>query len=176
MRDGTAPDEGPEPSRVFLGLGSNLGDRMQNLDLAVQRLSVEIDVDRISCVYETEPVGYAAQPLFLNAVLSGTTRLDPMALLRLAKQVELELGRVRSFRNGPRAIDIDILIYGDTVVKTGELVIPHPRLAERPFVLVPLAEIAPHEIDPRSGRTFSELLANVDGANGVKCLGRLRLP
>ncbi len=102
----------------------------------------------MSSVYETEPVYYKEQPLYLNAVLSAVTELEPSDLLRFVKGIESDLGRQPSFRNAPRLIDIDILFYGDRVVQTAELTIPHPRIAERAFVLVPLAEIAPGLVHP----------------------------
>ena len=158
---------------VYLGLGSNLGDRMSNLASAVERLSREITIKKISSVYETEPVYYKEQPLYLNAVLSAVTELEPSDLLRFVKGIESDLGRQPSFRNAPRTIDIDILFYGDQIVETPELIIPHPRIAERVFVLVPLAEIAPKLIHPVSQKRVSELLAVVEGVDGVRKFGKL---
>ena len=158
---------------VYLGLGSNLGDRMSNLASAVERLSREITIKKISSVYETEPVYYKEQPLYLNAVLSAVTELEPFELLRFVKGIESDLGRQPSFRNAPRTIDIDILFYGDQIVETPELIIPHPRIAERVFVLVPLAEIAPKLIHPVSQKRVSELLAVVEGVDGVRKFGKL---
>jgi 2-amino-4-hydroxy-6-hydroxymethyldihydropteridine diphosphokinase len=130
---------------AYLGIGSNVGDRLRNLRRAVDALT-EADgvvVSRVSSVYSTEPVGYTEQPEFLNAVIAVDTDLSPEDLLRLALRVEEEGGRERSVRWGPRAIDIDILIYGDLEIHRPYLEIPHPRLAERRFVLEPLAEVAP---------------------------------
>ena len=130
--------------RIYLSLGSNLGDREANLRKAVKRLaSNEVRVLHTSRIYETEPVGYKNQAWFLNQVVEAETALFPMQLLTRIGRVERDLGRVRTLRNGPRTIDIDILFYGAAVVETTRLEIPHPRLAERRFVLAPLAELAP---------------------------------
>jgi GTP cyclohydrolase-4 len=158
---------------IYLALGSNLGDRMGNLASAVERLSQKVNIKKVSSVYETEPVYYKEQPLYLNAVLSALTELDPFELLRFAKSIESDLGRQPSFRNAPRLIDIDILFYSDRVVKTEELTIPHPRIAERAFVLVPLAEIAPRLVHPLLQKRVSELLAVVEGVDGVRKFGKL---
>lgn len=158
---------------AYLGLGSNLGDRMSNLARALEILSRKLTIKQVSSVYETEPVGYEQQPLFLNAVLSAATDMKPLELLRFVKQVEAELGRKPSFPDGPRSIDVDILLYGDQVLETPELTIPHPRLAERAFVLVPLAEIAAELVHPGAKRTIGELLEAVRGTDGVKPVARL---
>ena len=126
---------------AYLGLGSNLGDRERNLAKALRRLGQRMTVEQVSSIYETEPMGYREQPWFLNAVCRLSTELDPFSLLRLVKEIEVELGRAPSFANAPRVIDIDILFYGDEVVAAESLTIPHPRLAQRLFVLVPLAEM-----------------------------------
>jgi 2-amino-4-hydroxy-6-hydroxymethyldihydropteridine diphosphokinase len=159
--------------KVYLALGSNLGDRMSNLASAVERLSRKITIKKISSVYETEPVYYKEQPLYLNAVLSAVTELDPFELLRFVKSIESDLGRQPRFRNAPRTIDIDILFYGDQVAETAELIIPHPRIAERAFVLMPLAEIAPRLVHPLLQERVSELLAVVEGVDGVRKFGKL---
>jgi GTP cyclohydrolase-4 len=155
-------------TKVYLGLGSNLGDRQGNLSMSVKLLSDQINVERISSIYETEPVGYLEQPKFLNAVLRSTTHLTPEMLLALVKDVEKALGRVSSFVNAPRPIDIDILFYGTRVISSPQLTIPHPRLEERAFVLVPLAEIAPSLRHPVSRRTAKEMVKKVVGLEGVK--------
>ena len=152
---------------VYLGLGSNLGDRQENLDKALDLLSQRLRVGQVSSIYDTEPVGNVNQPRFLNLVCQVYTTLAPTGLLTLAKGFELKLGRVPSKSNAPRPIDIDILFYGDQVIETPELVIPHPRLTERAFVLVPLTEIAPDLVHPVNGKTIKELLQGITETQGV---------
>jgi 2-amino-4-hydroxy-6-hydroxymethyldihydropteridine diphosphokinase len=149
-------------------MGSNLGDREENLRSAIEKLSPEIRVDRVSSIYETEPVGVAEQPEFLNLALSGETDLPPTDLLDHLKRTEREVGRVPSHRWGPRAIDIDILLYGDAEFEEQDLIIPHREMAQRAFVLVPLAEIAPHAIHPAKRVTISELASRVEGKDSVR--------
>lgn len=135
----------PQSSVVYLGLGSNLGDRAANVTEAVRRLGAlpHTHVLRVSPVYETEPVGPVRQDWFLNAVLAVETALRPLELLRAAKEIERDMGREPGPRWGPRAIDIDILIYGDEQLSTDELTLPHPELWNRRFALVPLREVIP---------------------------------
>jgi len=154
---------------VYLALGSNLGDRRAHLAAALQRLRDVMEISTVSSIYETEPVGYTDQPRFLNIVCSGKTWLSPEELLRRAKEIEVAIGRQPSFRNGPRPIDIDIIFYDDLRIAQDRLTVPHPRMAERAFVLVPLAEIAPDLVDPVSGRTVEELL-HATSQSGVKKL------
>ena len=152
---------------VYLGLGSNLGDREANLRRAIDLLKGKVLVNKVSSLYETDPVGWGPQPLFLNAVCQGTAFLSPKELLAFIKGIERAMGRVESFPNAPRLIDIDILLYGDQIFTTPELTIPHPRLEERAFVLVPLAEIAPELVHPVSQRKIKDL-AEAKGLEGVK--------
>ena len=152
----------------YLGLGSNLGDRKQNLAKALELLSPETTVEKLSSIYETEPVGYQPQPLFLNAVCRISTELNPRQLLRLANKIEAKLGRMPSFPNAPRPIDIDILLYDNEVFGSKELTVPHPRLAERAFMLVPLAEIVPDLVHPENRKTVKELLDDLGTVTGVR--------
>ena len=156
-----------EPVTVYLGLGSNMGDRQENLDRALGFLSQRLRVEKVSSVYDTEPVGNVNQPRFLNQVCQVYTSLAPTELLSLAKGIERKLGRVPGKPNAPRPIDIDILFYGDQIIETPELVIPHPRLTERAFVLIPLAEIAPDLVHPVNGNTIKELKKGVTEVQGV---------
>jgi 2-amino-4-hydroxy-6-hydroxymethyldihydropteridine diphosphokinase len=144
---------------VYLSLGSNIGDREANLAAAIERFTVpDLHVLRQSPVYETEPVGYADQRWFLNLVVEAETTLFPLQLLARIGRIERELGRVRTVPNGPRTIDIDILLYGKAVVHAAQLEIPHPRLCERRFVLVPLADLAPGLRHPLTHQTVRQLL------------------
>ena len=142
---------------VYLGLGSNLGDRLQNLRTAAERIGQIIDVDRVSRVYESAAVGYTDQPDFLNLVLRAQTDLEPLALFAELKRIETALGRERSFRNAPRTIDIDVLAYDQRVLSTPELTIPHPRMLERSFVLLPLLEVEPAFQHPAADSKNGEL-------------------
>ena len=135
---------------------------------ALALLSRKANLDKVSSIYETEPVDYKKQPFFLNLVCQITTDLSAEELLRLAKAIENEMGRIPSFPNSPRSIDIDILFYGDRIIKTQNLTIPHPRLTERAFVLVPLAEIAPELIHPELSKSIAELAGNAKGYKGVR--------
>ena len=157
---------------VYLSLGSNLGDRQENLDKAIQLLSNRLRMGLVSSTYETEPVGNTEQPRVLNLACQVFTRLAAKDLLTLTKGFELMMGRARNTSNAPRPIDIDILFYGDQVIETEELTIPHPRLTERAFVLVPLAEIAPDLAHPINCKTVQELLNGLASTQGVAKWGK----
>jgi 2-amino-4-hydroxy-6-hydroxymethyldihydropteridine diphosphokinase len=157
---------------IYLALGTNLGDRMDNLRRAVAALPPIIRVAALSPVYETPPWGYTDQPAFLNMALAGETESAPPGLIAFLKKLETELGREKTFRNGPRLIDIDILFYDDIIFEQTDLDIPHPRLHERAFVLVPLNDIAPELAHPVLKRTVHNLLQNVD-TKGVNFYGHL---
>lgn len=157
---------------VYLGLGSNLGDRSVHLAEALRQLngSPLIEVSAVSSVYETEPVGVKEQPPFLNLVVSASTTLSPHELLDRCLDIERSLGRIRRERWGPRTIDIDMLLYGDIAADDERLVLPHPRMAERGFVVIPLAEIAP---DLQIAGSSALELASRFGGIGVKKIGPL---
>ncbi len=159
-------------SAAYIGLGSNLGDRVGYLRQAVGLLAWVTRVDIVSSLYETEPWGAAGQPAFLNAVCRVLTTLAPHALLTETQQIEATLGRERRVHWGPRTVDLDILFYDNRAIDTPELVIPHPLLPERAFVLIPLAEIAPGLRHPVLGKTIAELAAAVPGRETVRWWGR----
>jgi GTP cyclohydrolase-4 len=160
---------------VYLALGANIGDRRSNLAAALQRLREVVAIEEVSSIYETEPVGYTAQPHFFNIVCTGKTWLDADHLLTYTQEIEAAIGRKPSFRNGPRPIDIDLLLYDDLVMSHERLTIPHPRMHERAFVLVPLAEIAPQIIDPVSGKTAADLLATVSRQGVTRLAPNLKI-
>ncbi len=155
------------PRTVYIALGTNLGGRAANLRAALAALPPDVHVLRVSPVYETEPWGYQDQPAFLNLVVQAETHRSPVDLLAYLKQLEKELGRQPTFPNGPRLIDLDILFYEDQIVEADNLVIPHPGIASRAFVLAPLADLAPDLVHPRLNQPVRDLLAGVD-SGGVK--------
>ena len=147
---------------VYLALGSNVGNRLANLKAAIASLPPQMEVKAKSKVYETPPWGYENQEKFLNQVLKVDTYVEPEPLLKHLKRLEVALGRQASFQNGPRLIDIDILFYDELVLETPRVVIPHPRLHERGFVLMPLMDIAPDFVHPVRKQTVREMLAYSD--------------
>ena len=154
---------------VYLALGSNVGDRLANLKEAIASLTPQMDVKAKSSVYETPPWGYEDQPKFLNQVIRAKTYLEPEPLLRHLKRLEVALGRQESFPNGPRAIDLDILFYDDLVLYSPSLTIPHPRLHERSFVLLPLMDLDPELVHPVNKKSVREMLAscNTEGITKI---------
>lgn len=162
-------------SLVYLGLGSNLDDRYVNLQRAIANLQEHFTITAISPVYATEPWGETDQPPFLNVCVAAVTDEPPHSVLRIIKSIEAGLGRQPSRRWGPRLIDIDILFYDRLVLAEEELIIPHPRMAERAFVLAPLADIIPTFRHPQTGETIEEMLERVD-VKGVERLFEMQFP
>ena len=154
------------PVPVALALGSNLGDRTAHLAAAVTVLREVVEMEAVSSVYASEAVGYRDQPEFLNAVVVGTTRLAPRALLEAALAAEAAAGRRRTRPDGPRSLDVDLILYGDRLVRAPDLVVPHPRWRERGFVLAPLTEVACDWIDPETGLTVGVLAAGAEQRAG----------
>ncbi|MDI6908039.1 MAG: 2-amino-4-hydroxy-6-hydroxymethyldihydropteridine diphosphokinase [Thermoanaerobacterales bacterium] len=152
---------------AYIGLGTNLGDRRANLDRALALLDAApgVRVSRVASIYETAPVGYTAQPDFLNTVAEVETALAPADLLAVMQRIEDELGRVRTVRWGPRTIDLDLLLYDDLTLDNPALTVPHPRMAERAFVLVPLAELIPDRI--LSDRAVRDLAREREKDTGI---------
>ena len=152
---------------VYLSLGSNLGDRLENLQNAIRFLNDIGEISRASSVYETDPWGYEDQPAFYNQVVLLETTYEPLELLRRIKQMEQKMGRTPTFRYGPRMIDIDILLFDNILFSTPELTIPHPEMKNRAFVLAPLAEIEPFLSIPGEELTIKEILEKI-GMIGVR--------
>lgn len=157
---------------AFLSLGSNLGDRLEHLQQAVDQLDADprTRVDAVSSVYETDPVGGPEQDAYLNIAARVLTTRSPRGLLALCNRIEAALGRVREVRWGPRTVDLDVLLYGDRVIRTRRLEVPHPRLRERAFVLVPLIEVAPG-LDLPGGGSAASALARLAPVEGVRMIG-----
>ncbi len=157
---------------IYLALGSNMGNRPANLKAAIDNLSPQMAVKKKSTVYETPPWGYADQPAFLNQVVQAETYMQPESLLHHLKRLEAALGRTPSFHNGPRLIDIDILFFDDMILDSAALKLPHPRLHERAFVLVPLAELAPDLVHPVLNKSMRDLLRKADRSGIRKYKGK----
>ena len=149
---------------VYIALGTNIGDRAENMQQALKELESIMQIEERSPIYETPPWGLVDQPDFLNQVVRGETELSPVELIKALKGIESEMGRVPTIRYGPRLIDLDLLFYNDLVFEAEKLSIPHPRMRGRAFVLVPLADLAPEFIHSVYGETVIELLAEVDPA------------
>lgn len=151
-----------QPEQIYLSLGTNLGNREMNLEAVKEHLPPEVKILDCSPIYQTEPWGFLDQPDFLNQVLVVETSLSPFELLEYIKRIEEIIGRKPSVRFGPRKVDIDILFFGERIILEEDLVIPHPRLRDRAFVLVPMADLDPDLIYPGSDTSISDLLAFVD--------------
>jgi 2-amino-4-hydroxy-6-hydroxymethyldihydropteridine diphosphokinase len=160
-------------TRIYLSMGSNLGDREANLRAGVESLRAAGEICAVSPVWATAPVGVTDQPDFLNIAVAADTSLTPRALLEAVKRIEVDVGRRPTFRRGPRVLDIDILLYGNDSVAEPDLSIPHPRLAERAFVLAPLADIAPDAVHTTFRKSVEDLLAGVSGRDSVRRIGPL---
>ena len=156
---------------VYLSLGTNIGNRAENLKQAVTSLPPQMTVKKKSKVYETPPWGYTEQESFLNQVVKVTTYLEPEPLLKHLKRLEVALGRKATFRYGPRLIDIDILFYDDLVLDSPSLTLPHPNVHERGFVLMPMMDIAPDHIHPVNKKSVREMLAHCNLA-GIEQFGK----
>ena len=156
---------------AYIAMGANLGDRGETLRQAAHRLTALGRIAAVSSLYETEPIGYVAQPSFLNAVVAMETTLAPADILAALLDIERDLGRTRTFPNAPRTLDLDLLLVDDTVLTGDELTLPHPRLHERSFVLTPLAEIAPEMMHPILRRSISDLLFTLPDRSGLRLYG-----
>lgn len=156
------------PYLVYLSLGSNLGNREENLREAIKRLNRLGGVTEVSSFYETEPVEFTEQPCFVNCAVALETVLSASQLMSVVLEIEREMGRVRVQKKGPRTIDIDILLFGNEIVNTADLTVPHPAMAQRRFVLEPLAEIAGQVRHPMLKKTIEELLHDLPAGQGVR--------
>ena len=155
---------------VYIGLGTNIEDRLLNLGTALTTISRSMKISNHSSIYETPPWGYTDQPNFLNMVIEVNTDTPPQSLLDHLKQIEKQLGRQKTFRYGPRVIDLDILFYGKEIIETKQLQIPHPKIQERAFVLVPLNEIAQDFVHPVLNKTIYELMKVIDHSGITRIL------
>ncbi|HET7657945.1 MAG TPA: 2-amino-4-hydroxy-6-hydroxymethyldihydropteridine diphosphokinase [Bacillales bacterium] len=156
--------------KTYIALGANVGDRLDSLHQALLMLdeNPEIHVNRLSSIYETDPVGYTDQPNFLNMVAEVSTTLSPLDFFHITSTVETQLGRERTVRWGPRVIDLDILLYDNLRMETDLLQIPHPRMVERAFVLIPLAEINPELRIPDQQSTIADYISQISDKEGVR--------
>lgn len=154
--------------RVYLGIGSNLGNKIENIRESIRYLRKISKIVKISPVYKTEPVGYKNQDWFLNCVVEIETKLPPLKLLSFLKTIEKKLKRKRTIRHGPRTIDIDILLYGNDIIKTKNLIVPHARMHRRLFVLEPLSKLNPKTIHPKLKKSINELKSKIKSKESVE--------
>ncbi len=161
-----------DPAIVYISIGSNVGDRLETLLNALLQIHrhESARIDNVSNIYETEPVGFKAQADFLNGVAKISTHLTPIELLLFVQRVEHNLGRTRDIRWGPRTIDLDILLYEDRMINTSDLIIPHPELSHRRFVLKPLADIAADVVVPGLGKSVKDLLAETSDTSRIRLI------
>ncbi len=143
---------------IYIAIGTNLGDKLHNLQRAISVLKIHnISIQKVSKVYKTAPMYKINQPPFLNMAVYAKTDISAECLLKILKHIEVEVGRTKTYTNGPRIVDLDILYYGDMILKSEHLQIPHPRISERPFVLYPMCDIAPNHLDPRTQKTIKHM-------------------
>mgnify|MGYP001615144372 FL=1 len=142
---------------VYIGIGSNLGDKKENIRTSIELIKEKCKIIKVSSLYETEPIGYKNQDMFLNCAIKAETELKPLELLGFLQSIEKKIGRIRTIKNGPRTIDLDILFYNKKIINKEKLIVPHPRLHERLFVLGPLKEISPYFVHPALKETIKDL-------------------
>ena len=153
---------------VFIGIGSNIGNKEENIRSSIKLMKKKCRILKTSSLYETEPVGYKEQDWFLNCAIEAETKIEPLELLEFLKSIEKNIGRVKEIKNGPRIIDMDILFYDDKIINESELIIPHPRLHERLFVLEPLKEIAPELVHPVFGKSIGEIYSEAKNGHEIR--------
>ena len=154
--------------KAYIGIGSNLGNKEENIRKAIELIKEKCKILKVSSLYETEPVGYKEQDWFLNCAIEIETKLKPQELIKFLLLIEKKLGRIRTVKNGPRTIDLDILFYGSEIINEKNLIIPHPRLHERLFVLEPLKEVCPNFIHPVFNKSVNEIHSLVNKLEVVK--------
>ena len=159
-------------TEAYVGIGSNSGDREENIRKSVDLMGKKCRILKISSLYETEPLGYSNQGWFLNCAVKVTTSMSPEELLEFLQSIEKNLGRVRAIKNGPRTIDLDILFYGNIIINKNSLIVPHPRLQERLFVLEPLLDISPDFAHPIFNKSINELYAVADKSKIVRKISK----
>jgi len=160
---------------IYIGLGSNMGNKEENIRKAIECIKEKCKILKTSSLYETEPVGYEQQDWFFNGVIKAETELEAQPLLKFLQEIEEKLGRVRKIKDGPRIIDLDLLLYGDQIITDENLIVPHPRMQERGFVLIPLNEIEPNFVHPILQKTIQILLSELPKEKEVRKISRWML-